>query len=730
MTMRVYGRIGAVAAMVMMFASPAPAARAAIGPPTISVLSNRADLISGGAALVEVSGADPATVRVAVDGRDVTGEFAMRPNGRFEARLTGLGLGPNLVTAQLPHGTRAQITIVNHPIGGPVFSGPQTHPWLCSTEQNGLGPPRDAQCDALSKVEYDYISTNPTKSGFQSYDPSNPPSDVAMTTTDQGKTVPFIVRLERGVIDRGIYEYAVLADPKQPWQPWAPQRAWNGKLFWSFGPSCAPKHIQPADSALKETDLADTSRSSVLGRGWALAVSGMTVLGSDCNSVVSAEAMMMVKERIIETLGPIRFTMTEGGSGGSMQQHWIVSDYPGLIDGILPHASFPDLWETVQEAEDCHVLDNYFQNVSPHLWVDVAQQDAVTGYMAPTTCQSLWDGPGSLSLAQAFLDPSNAAGCGLPADQVYNAHTNPHGVRCTVQDYMASIFGLRPTDGFANYPYDNTGVQYGLTALNSREILPEQFVDLNEKVGGLDIDWNHHAQRSVADAPAVSTMYRAGLVTYPREAANVPIIDLRGTSNAEVHTDFHSYVMRDRLDRANGYHDNQLIWTNDVPNIGDPLVNAKAFDLLDTWLSRIEADHSDLSLAEKVLRDRPATAVDACWVAGQEITDMQKCRAIYPYWADPRIAAGGPLADNVIKCQLRPLDPNDYNVQFTADQWARLQKAFPGGVCDYSKPAVDQQPSIPWMSFAGGPGGEPLGPAPTSTAFTTGYRRGASGGRR
>jgi hypothetical protein len=109
---------------------------------------------------------------------------------------------------------------------------------------------------------------------------------------------------------------------------------------------------------------------------------------------------------------------------------------------------------------------------------------------------------------------------------------------------------------------------------------------------------------------------------------------------------------------------------------------------------------------------------------------MQKCRAIYPYWADPRIAAGGPPADNVIKCQLKPLDPNDYNVQFTADQWARLQTAFPDGVCDYAKPAVDQQPSIPWMGFAGGPGGEPLGAAPTSTAFTTDYRRGTSGGRR
>ena len=37
-----------------------------------------------------------------------------------------------------------------------------------------------------------YKSTDPTKQGLQPYDPSNPPSDVANTTTDQGTTVPFV----------------------------------------------------------------------------------------------------------------------------------------------------------------------------------------------------------------------------------------------------------------------------------------------------------------------------------------------------------------------------------------------------------------------------------------------------------------------------------------------------------------------------------------------------------
>ena len=89
-----------------------------------------------------------------------------------------------------------------------------------------------------------------------------------------------------------------------------------------------------------------------------------------------------------------------------------------------------------------------------------------------------------------------------------------------------------------------------------------------------------------------------------------------------------------------------------------------------------------------------------------------------PYYADPRIAAGGPASDDVIKCNLRPLDRADYQVAFSDDQWARLQRAFPAGVCDYDRPGVGQQPSIPWMTFADGPGGRPLGAAPTSEPVT------------
>jgi hypothetical protein len=53
--------------------------------------------------------------------------------------------------------------------------------------------------------------------------------------------------------------------------------------------------------------------------------------------------------------------------------------------------------------------------------------------------------------------------------------------------------------------------------------------------------------------------------------------------------------------------------------------------------------------------------------------------------------AGAPITDDVIKCQLKPLDDADYlPAVFAAPEKTRLAAAFPDGVCDYSKPGVGQ----------------------------------------
>jgi len=52
---------------------------------------------------------------------------------------------------------------------------------------------------------------------------------------------------------------------------------------------------------------------------------------------------------------------------------------------------------------------------------------------------------------------------------------------------------------------------------------------------------------------------------------------------------------------------------------------------------------------------------------------------------DHRHVAGAPLANNVVKCALKPISLDDYAVAFTADERARLERSFPDGVCDWSQ---------------------------------------------
>ena len=72
------------------------------------------------------------------------------------------------------------------------------------------------------------------------------------------------------------------------------------------------------------------------------------------------------------------------------------------------------------------------------------------------------------------------------------------------------------------------------------------------------------------------------------------------------------------------------------------------------------------------------------------------------------MVAGQPLTNDILKCQLKPLNPADYAVALSASQVERLKKMFPTGVCDYRKPGVaQQQPNGTWHDFTAGPGGKP-----------------------
>jgi hypothetical protein len=107
----------------------------------IVTLSNRADLISGGDALVEVrvpQNVPLKKVTLTLNGYDVTAAFVTNATARtMRGVLSGLVVGENQFLAD-SNGNgngrpRATLTILNHPIGGPVLLGSQTTPWVCAT---------------------------------------------------------------------------------------------------------------------------------------------------------------------------------------------------------------------------------------------------------------------------------------------------------------------------------------------------------------------------------------------------------------------------------------------------------------------------------------------------------------------------------------------------------------------------------------------------------------------
>ena len=80
-------------------------------------------------------------VAVTLNGRDVRAAFrpGIQPQ-TLAGLVAGLNVGSNQIQASAPGERRAQITIVNHPITGPVIAGPHQTPFVCETEAFGLGP--------------------------------------------------------------------------------------------------------------------------------------------------------------------------------------------------------------------------------------------------------------------------------------------------------------------------------------------------------------------------------------------------------------------------------------------------------------------------------------------------------------------------------------------------------------------------------------------------------------
>jgi hypothetical protein len=684
----------------------------------VTTLSSRPDMISGGDVLLQIDVPQGVPLNKAIiklNGQDITAALhADLAAHALVGLVTGLKLGGNdleVFNVQNQEIRASQITLKNFPITGPMISGSQEQPYICQTQDfklpdgSLLGPPIDANCSVKTVVTYVYKSTAPASAPPSGTGPAalnlKPlpsltalPPDVAMTTTTTGEKVPYVVRVEIGTINRAIYQIAVLHDPTAGTPgPTAPPKAWNGRLLYSFGGGCVGGWFKQGTSIGVGGVISDT----VVGKGYAEASASLNVFGNNCDDLLAAETMMMVKECFIKAYGKPVFTFGRGGSGGAEQQLPIAENYPGLLDGIIPSLTFPDVLANAQLITDTLLLTNYYSKAGNALAEE--QKFAITG---EGRLRDFTD-------EVARINPSGMCPALLPKSQRYDPVANRSGARCDVFDHTINVYGRDPETGFARRPIDNVGVQYGLEALNSGKITMGQFLDLNQNIGGYDNDGNIVSSRAAADPLALRAAYQTGRVTKGDTGlGKLPIIDVRPyrdmLPNGDVHLKVHSFSLRERLLKANGTYDNDVLLVGPVSLTGQ--MGEYALAKMDEWLTNLGKDSTADPIMKKILRAKPADLVDSCYTdTGDRIIEPQtatggRCNQLYPTYRSPRMVAGGPASNDVLKCQLSPVDFSKYKVTFTEAEKTRLRTIFSQGVCDWSKPGIEQQPKTgTWLAF-------------------------------
>jgi hypothetical protein len=696
----------------------------------IEAVSTHKNYVSGGDVLVRVklpSGVSTGDATISVQGRDVTASFRDMGDGTMLGLVTGLPEGKATIHVRAQGAIPAMIDVTNYPITGPIISGPHDTTFICQTHQffpttttnlvtqtpipgsTALGPALDANCSIAPRVDYVYRTTSENWLLLPSN--NSVPSDAARTVTSTGLEVPFIVRIDTRTVNRGIYQSAVLFDPTMDTMPspFIPPRAWNRRLVAFHGYGCTGgwyiqgNQLGNLSNAGTEQQLLDHKR---LGLGYATFSNTLQHPSASCNGLLGAETAMMSKESFIEQYGPPAWTFSHGSSGGSYTSSRYTDIVPGLFDGIIISATFPEPNAIALNGLDGRLITNYRSRFPGAL--NDPEVVAVTGFKGVTAMVDLARQSGRTDPVPGRVDlPGYASAVFNPAVPVqlrYHPASNPAGLRGTVFDWESKITTVDPRTGFARRPFDNVGVQYGLRALNSGAIGKEQFLHLNENIGGYDQDANYISERSVGDPTAIRRYYQSGVhMSGGGGLAAIPVMNVGGSNeDAGYHYSVFHFAARERLREANGHADNFVMWRGLPPY-------DEAFETMAAWIDAYKSDHGAGSQLDKVLRNSPPDAVDTCFdAAGNAIQEPQtlsptpnsQCNALFPTWELTRIIAGGPVSLGIMKCQLKAVDQADYNVTFTPAELARLRRIFPAGVCDWSKPGAHQVEIVP-LSSAG-----------------------------
>ena len=350
----------------------------------------------------------------------------------------------------------------------------------------GLPPiTQSPTCETPTVVTFVYRST---AGAFLPYDPAAPPpaSSIEMTTTMDGKTVPMILRWERGVINRFMYSILMLSPASQTATP--DLSAWNRKALFSFSGGVAIGHYQGAASG------GDMRYLAGLRMGYAVLYSSGTRTNTHYNLQLGGETAIMVKDRFVSAYAEPEYTIGVGGSGGAIQQYVYGQNHPGLLDGGVPQYSYPDMVTQTIHVGDCELLERWLDSkvlANPlSMWRTWVNRSLIEGLNSSATFPNPYaavmpdmPAPGSTECINGWRGLSPLA-------------LNPHFG--TAPGYNPAVYGAGRVDALGR---PGQHLRHGRDRLRplavgqrrrpvrarrrcrAAAITPDQFLDLNANVG-------------------------------------------------------------------------------------------------------------------------------------------------------------------------------------------------------------------------------------------------------
>ena len=422
---------------------------------------------------------------------------------------------------------------------GPVsFANPLQYPFTCAIEQAGLGDPVIDNQDKQGQPVYgkwlffDYVKGYSQFCGtpmqvsyyYRNYDDefvrlddkTELPSDVQMIVV-AGKWVPFLVRLERGVINRFIYGLSSLTEWPLPDQDQATPALWNRRQIMLFMGGISVGHQQSGGLSLKllgaeahkNEHFISLFNPKLLQQGYL--IMGSSGMGTDTtyNLPLLSQTAEMLKTQAVDQYGEPDFTIGVGGSGGAIQQIYNMKQKSDLLDGMVASHLFPDLLSQINGVGDCELLEYYFDRGAAaggdntDYWQMWENRHRVEGFNAIAGYPSKYsiDGSGKPLMSNAEVGSSVCVDgwrvvtpivfnpkMFLPFVEQHQVWLEDHADLLTAThwthwDDAKEVYGV-DAQGYAFRTYDNVGVQYGLQALKAERLSVDRFLDLNARIGG------------------------------------------------------------------------------------------------------------------------------------------------------------------------------------------------------------------------------------------------------